>query len=114
MLACHKRRYGRVNDVRLMLCCSVLQQSFENQPPGPGSYQATVSPAGEASGSLDSMARQDNVSAPEDCRVHVDITKLGQAAVVPMAGAEWPAWASKVVALRLTFGVAHEIGCRDR
>jgi hypothetical protein len=70
----------------------VLQQSFQNQPPGQGTYEAVLSPADGDCASADS----------DLIRVAVEITVMGQAQLQPIAS-DWPAWIAHRKQLRLTF-----------
>lgn len=70
----------------------VLQQSFQNQPPGQGTYEAVLSPADA-----------DHANADQnEFRVAVEMTVMGQAQLQPIAS-DWPAWIAHRKQLRLTF-----------
>ena len=69
----------------------VLQHSFQNQPPGQGTYEAVLSPA-DADHAMDS----------DVIRVAVEMTVMGQAQLQPI-DSDWPAWMAHRKQLRLTF-----------
>lgn len=70
----------------------VLQQSFENQPPGQGTYEAELTSA--------AVRRQQ--AGHEICRVAVEMTVMGQALLRPLDNG-WPPWMTETRKLRLTF-----------
>jgi len=93
----HSSWCGNAADQRCdALMRRVLQQSFENQPPGEGVYEAAVSP-------VSSDGQDAQQAPPEPFMVSVEMTVMGQALLRSVGGSDWPPWAAQLRMLRLTF-----------